>query len=63
MNASGSNRRLATESGQTLTEYSTALGLLVALIIAVTTFLVPGIALVIVRLARHMSVFMTKPVG
>ena len=63
MNAIRASRRLRGESGQTLTEYSTALGILVALIIAVTTFLVPGMALVIVRLARHMSVFLTKPVS
>jgi hypothetical protein len=56
-------RRVRRESGQALTEYSTTLGILVALIIAVTTYLVPGIALVIVRLARHMSVYLTRPVS
>ncbi len=62
MRARRTTRRLRRDAGQSLTEYTTMLGLLVAIIIAVTAFLVPGIAYVIVKLARHMSVFLTGPV-
>jgi hypothetical protein len=50
----------AAEHGQTFTEYIMLLGLLSAIIVAVTRIVVPGIAWVIDRLVRHMATYLTS---
>lgn len=45
------------EEGQTFTETTMILGLLTAIIIALTGIIVPGFSNVVVRLVRHMLIF------
>ncbi|MBU22766.1 MAG: hypothetical protein CL476_06645 [Acidobacteria bacterium] len=49
------------ERGQTFVEYVMILGLVSAIIIAVTGIVVPGVGVVVVRLFTHMSVYLTTP--
>jgi Flp pilus assembly pilin Flp len=65
--APGRHHRLRTlraawrdRSGQTTTEYLMILGLLTAMIIVLTKIIVPGVAEPIVKLARHMVVFLSS---
>lgn len=49
------------ESGQTTSEYLMILGLLTAIIISLTQLIVPAMTFVVVRLARHVAVFISSP--
>lgn len=51
------SRSWRSEAGQTFTETAMLLGILTAVIIALTGIIVPGFAAVIARLVRHMLVF------
>jgi Flp pilus assembly pilin Flp len=51
--------RLRNERGQTFTEYLMIAGLLTAIIIAMTQIIAPGIANPIVRLVRHMTLYVS----
>jgi hypothetical protein len=46
--------------GQTTSEYLMILGLLTAIIISLTQIIVPPVALAIVRLVRHMAIFVSS---
>ena len=48
------------EEGQTFTEYIMILGLVSAIIIAVTGIVVPGLANIVVRLVMHMSIYLSS---
>lgn len=47
-------------SGQTTTEYLMILGLLTAMIVALTQIIVPGVAVTIVQLVQHMVRFLSS---
>ncbi|OFW03930.1 MAG: hypothetical protein A3H96_15920 [Acidobacteria bacterium RIFCSPLOWO2_02_FULL_67_36] len=51
---------IADRSGQTTTEYLMILGLLTAMIIALTKIIVPGMTYVVVTLAKHVAIFMSS---
>ncbi len=55
------DRRWRSQSGQTFVEYTMIVGLLTAIIIAVTRIIVPPLAYGIVRLVYHMAEYMTSP--
>lgn len=46
-------------NGQTFTEYVMVVGLLTAIIIALTRVIVPGVAWVVVQLVQRMQVYIT----
>lgn len=48
------------ERGQTFTEYMMILGLLSAIIIALTGIIVPGITYVVVRIVRHIVLYVSS---
>ncbi len=50
----------AREAGQTTTEYLMILGLLTAIIIAVTGIIVPFMGTAMTRMVRHMVLYMTS---
>ena len=50
-------RMVRREAGQTFTETAMILGILTAIIIALTGIIVPGFSTAIARLVRHMLVF------
>ena len=52
-----SPRTARREAGQTFTETAMILGILTAIIIALTGIIVPGFSTAIARLVRHMLVF------
>jgi Flp pilus assembly pilin Flp len=52
------DRQIQSERGQTFTEYTMVLGLLAAIIVAVTGIIVPGVRLLIARLVFRLVVFM-----
>jgi Flp pilus assembly pilin Flp len=53
-------RRLRNEAGQTLVEYVMILGLLTAIIISLTRFVVPFFGWVIASMAYRMSMYLTS---
>jgi Flp pilus assembly pilin Flp len=48
------------EHGQAATEYLMILGLLTAMIIALTGIIVPTISYVVVRVVKHVAVFVSS---
>lgn len=46
--------------GQTTTEYLMILGLLTAIIISLTQIIVPAVGWVVVKLVRHMAVYVSS---
>jgi Flp pilus assembly pilin Flp len=48
------------ERGQTMTEYLMILGIITAMIIAVTKIIVPGIAIGVLGLLEHMVVYVSS---
>jgi Flp pilus assembly pilin Flp len=56
-----SRRRSARDAhGQTFTEYVMVLGLISAIIVAVTQIVVPGVAWVVERLVRHTAIYLSS---
>ncbi|MFN8060489.1 MAG: hypothetical protein U0Q12_15145 [Vicinamibacterales bacterium] len=47
------------DAGQTFTEYTMILGLVTAMILLVTSMVVPAVAYVIVRLVDYLYIFLT----
>jgi len=47
-------------AGQTVTEYLMIAGLLTAMIIVLTQIIVPGVALPVVDLVRHMVIYLSS---
>ncbi len=52
--------RARSERGQAFTEYTMMLGLLAAIIIALTGIIVPGVGRVIVGLVKHVAVYVSS---
>ena len=48
------------QAGQTVTEYLMIAGLLTAMIIVLTQIIVPGVALPVVDLVRHMVIYLSS---
>lgn len=53
-------RAVGREAGQTTTEYLMILGLLTAIIVAVTGIIVPFMGNAMTRMVRHMVLYMTS---
>lgn len=51
---------MSRESGQALVEYLMIVGILTAVIIAVTQIVVPFLGYLMVKLVQHMSVFISS---
>jgi hypothetical protein len=49
------------DRGQTVTEYLMVTGLLTAIIVVLTGIIVPGVAVPVVGLVRHMMVHLSTP--
>jgi Flp pilus assembly pilin Flp len=61
MTAGGHWRRaLRAELGQTVTEYLMILGIVTAIIIALTKIIVPGVAIGVLGLLEHMAVYVSS---
>lgn len=52
-------RHLAREAGQTVTEYLMILGIMTAIIIALSKMIVPAVAYGVIGLLNHMVVFVS----
>ena len=52
--------QFGSERGQTFVEYVMILGLISAIILAVTEIIVPGLSTVVVQLITQMSVYMSS---
>lgn len=53
-------RRRGSEAGQTVTEYLMILGIMTAIIIALSKMIVPAIAYGVIGLLNHMIVFVSS---
>ncbi|MBI1874759.1 MAG: hypothetical protein HYS05_12870 [Acidobacteria bacterium] len=56
----GRHARRTGERGQTFTEYMMILGLLSAIIIALTGIILPGITYVVVRIVKHIALYVSS---